>query len=180
MKIIQSPTPVLLRKAKKIEKVDKKILAIIKELKKGIDEAVDPKGVGLAAPQIGKSLQLFVVHEDDTEPYQVFINPEIELLTNKAPRKDQALEGCLSLDGIWGKVSRAAKVKVRYMDAQEEQHEEIFEGLMATIIQHEYDHLQGILFSERIDKRDSLYKTTIWRGKTVLKEISNWKTIGFK
>tara|TARA_B100001121_G_C18551944_1_gene555934 strand:+ start:205 stop:759 length:555 start_codon:yes stop_codon:yes gene_type:complete len=126
------------------------------------------EGVGLAAPQIGLSLQLFLVDASpfsDDEPHlegfkKVFINPEILEETG-----DEWLfkEGCLSIPGIRENVKRNATIKVKYLDENFSEHIEEFSGLAARVIQHEYDHINGILF---IDKINPLKKQMIKRKLT--------------
>lgn len=159
--IITVPNSVLISPAKKIKKIDKKIVQIVDELKKKLIETNNPKGVGLAAPQIGISLCMFVTRPKETSPIHVFLNPEIiwksEELSEiqreqgeKSLRAEKKLEGCLSIPNIWGYLKRPAKVKLKYMDMHEKWHEEDFDGFMATIVQHETDHLNGILFTQRV------------------------------
>lgn len=116
-------------------------------------------GVGLAAPQIGLNIRIFVV---DGTPFnegeeaqdrdqslddfkKVFINPEILEETGDTWSFE---EGCLSIPGIRGEVHRPAKVRIRYQDTEWQLREETYEGIAARIIQHEYDHLQGKLFTD--------------------------------
>ncbi|MCF8257405.1 MAG: peptide deformylase [Flavobacteriales bacterium] len=112
-------------------------------------------GVGLAAPQVGQSIRLFVV---DASPFaedhpeldgfrKVFINPVI-LEENGKPWMFN--EGCLSIPGIREDVMRKPDILIEYYDEQWELHEEKYDGLVARVIQHEYDHIEGILFVERI------------------------------
>lgn len=112
-------------------------------------------GVGLAAPQVGQSVRVFVV---DASPFaedhpeldgfkKVFINPYIE----EDSGKEWAFnEGCLSLPGIREDVLRRPDIVLRYMDEQFRPHREAFSGLVARVIQHEHDHLDGILFTDRL------------------------------
>lgn len=112
-------------------------------------------GIGLAAPQVGKTIRLFVIDgtvlaEDDPQMEgfkQVFINARI---TEQFDDEWVYQEGCLSLPGIREEVSRPGKLKIQYYDDNWNFHDEEFEGLKARIIQHEYDHLQGILFIDKI------------------------------
>lgn len=119
-------------------------------------------GVGLAAPQIGKSIRVFVIDStpmvsdpDDDDPRfrqaplrRAFINPQLLSETGESWGFD---EGCLSIPGIREQVMRPANVLLRYEDAQRQIHEEAFDGITARIIQHEYDHLEGVLFTDRIN-----------------------------
>jgi peptide deformylase len=115
------------------------------------------EGVGLAAPQIGKSLRLFIVDasavdEDDEEFAEdfkkVFINPKIIEETG-----DEWIfnEGCLSIPQIREDVERKPEIRIQYYDENREFHDETYDGIKARIIQHEYDHLEGILFTDKIN-----------------------------
>jgi len=112
-------------------------------------------GVGLAAPQIGKSIRLFIVdaapfadEEPELEHFQkVFINAE---LLDEAGKPFAFNEGCLSIPGIREDVSRMPNIILKYQDANFEEHKEGFSGLAARIIQHEYDHIEGILFTDHL------------------------------
>lgn len=132
------------------------------------------KGVGIAAPQIGKSIRLFVVDgspiEDDTLDMKnfkkVFINPQVIKEEGDEWGYD---EGCLSIPDIIEEVYRPEEVLIRYMDENFVQHEEKFVSIQARIIQHEYDHLEGILFTDHLG---GLRKQLI---KSRLKRISEGK-----
>lgn len=120
----------------------------------------DANGLGLAAPQIGKNLNLFIVDltewEDDDEGIfsangdnskRVFINSEIY---ERDGEPVKFTEGCLSLPGINEDVLREPSIKIRYMDENFEQHDREFDGIWARVIQHEYDHTQGVLFTDNV------------------------------
>src|SRR5579872_3697189 len=111
MKIVQGPDMVLSTKAQPIKKIDKELLALIEDMKHTLVTASDPEGVGLAAPQVGKSLQLFITKPSQDSDFTVFINPKVTLIGPKVQRKGQSgrskLEGCLSLKDIWGTVERS-------------------------------------------------------------------------
>lgn len=110
-------------------------------------------GVGLAAPQIGLGIRLFVIDTDQMEREdvagfkKVFINAQVMEETGDLWSYE---EGCLSIPDIRGDVERHAVVRLRYQDEQFQWHEELFEGINARVIQHEYDHIEGILFTERL------------------------------
>lgn len=164
--VVQAPNDVLSAKAKAIEKIDSSVLKIIEDMKETLVAQKDPEGIGLAAPQIGKSLQLFVVKPDDEAPFDIYINPILELMPekeeepSKKKKERQKLEGCLSLKIIWGTVKRAKKVHLTWMDEKGVHHDAYFSGFYATILQHEYDHLQGILFPRRVlEQKGQLYKS---------------------
>ena len=130
------------------------------ELPKLIEDMYDTMynahGVGLAAPQIGKSIRLFVI---DSAPFEededkkaaavkkAFINPQI---IREEGEEWAFEEGCLSIPGIREDVYRPALVTIRYFDADWQLQEEVFDGLVARIIQHEYDHIEGILFTDHL------------------------------
>lgn len=113
------------------------------------------KGVGLAAPQIGLAIRLFIV-----DTIQIMDEDKKETGIKKAFINAQILEengdfwayeeGCLSIPNVRGDVERHAKIRIRYMDAQFNQHEELYDGINARVIQHEYDHIEGILFTEKL------------------------------
>lgn len=168
MQIVQAPDPVLSAKAQPIKKIDQPLLELIEAMKETLITASDPEGVGIAAPQVGKSLQLFIIKPDHEAPFSVFINPVVKLIypqekkTSKAKQKKNRtkLEGCLSLKDIWGTVERAPKVEATYMDETGVTQTKVFSGWPATIIQHEHDHLEGILFPRRVlEQQGRLYKS---------------------
>ncbi len=167
MKIVQAPETVLSTKAKPIKKITKEISELIEEMKHTLVRTKDPEGVGLAAPQVGKSLQLFIIKPDKKSPFTVFINPEIITLdpikrVENKKLDNQKLEGCLSLKNIWGIVHRSPKVTIKYLDDQGISHEETYSDFYATIVQHEYDHLQGILFPKRVlEQKERLFKSRL-------------------
>lgn len=124
-------------------------------------------GVGLAAPQIGINQQLFVLDIGDG-PRKI-INPEIIELSEECNDSD---EGCLSVPGIYKKVKRSNKIKVKYLNENGETIEEEMEGFLAKVFQHENDHLNGILFVERISP---LAKKIISKKLHLLKKSRNKK-----
>jgi peptide deformylase len=143
---------------KRLREPGKKVAAVTPEIQKLIDDMAETMyaapGVGLAATQIGEPLQLFIVDiasEDEPSELRVFINPEI--LEREGEITWQ--EGCLSFPGVQEDIDRAAKVRVRALDRDGKPFELEAEGLLAVAIQHEYDHLQGVLM---IDKMGPLKK----------------------
>jgi peptide deformylase len=121
-------------------------------------------GIGLAAPQIGLPIRLFIVDGseiDDIDPInfkQTFINP---VIVEEYDHKWSFEEGCLSIPQVREHVSRHAKLRIRYQDEHFREHEAIFDGMAARIIQHEYDHIEGVLFTDRI----SPLKRSLLKGK---------------
>lgn len=188
LKIVQAPNTVLSEQAKPINKIDKDIRDLIKNMEQTLIGARDPEGVGLAAPQIGKSLQLFLTKQTPASPTLVFINPRIEQFIDKPEIQENPpkthensgeekesfqLEGCLSLHSIWGVVNRHPGVMLSYLDEKGQEHKKKFTGFLATIIQHEYDHLQGVLFPKRVlEQKNQLYKSVKnEKGETEFEEI---------
>ena len=164
MEIVQAPDSVLSTKAKDIGKIDKTILDLIEDMKTTLLTASDPEGVGIAAPQVGKSLQLFLIKPEKDSPISVFINPQVKTIGKQTDSKSKKgktmLEGCLSLKDIWGTVERFPKVHVTWMDETGKKHIKTFTGWPARIIQHEKDHLEGILFPRRVlEQQGTLYKS---------------------
>jgi len=130
------------------------------------------EGVGLAAPQIGESIRVFIVDTEQTYKEDdksngvktVFINAEkIEEDGEFWPYE----EGCLSIPHIRGEVERQKKLKIKYLDENFDEHTKVFEGINARVIQHEYDHLEGILF---LDKLKPLKKRMIKRKLEIIKK----------
>lgn len=152
--IVVYGSPILRQVAKDIAKED------FPNLKNLISDMFDTMhksdGMGLAAPQIGKSIRIFVVDLtslDDEDPTladfkKAFINVHLEPLGEETVVMN---EGCLSLPKIREDVSRHNRVKLKYYDEDWNYHEEEYEGLKARVIQHEYDHLDGILFIDKIN-----------------------------
>jgi peptide deformylase len=169
--VVQAPDEVLSAKAKSVVlkngKVDEETLHLIEDMKETLVAQTDPEGIGLAAPQVGKSVQIFIVKPDEDAPFDIFINPQITLSKEKeiVKRKNKSkerekLEGCLSLKVIWGTVKRAKKVHASWIDENGVEHKATFSGFYATILQHEFDHLQGILFPRRVlEQKGQLYKS---------------------
>ncbi len=164
MEIVQAPSPVLSSVAKSISQINDAILSLIEDMKVTLMNTKDPEGIGLAAPQVGKSLQIFIIKENKTAPFSIFINPKVTLIGDaelkKMPKKNSRLEGCLSLKDIWGTVKRFPKAKIEFTDEKGKKRTKTYSGFFATIIQHEFDHLQGILFPKRVlEQKGKLYKS---------------------
>jgi len=146
--------PILKRKAEPITSFDADLTQLIDSMFETMENA---HGVGLAAPQIGKSIRLFVLdadvmlEEDDPQEWAigpaVFINPEI---ISTSPVKVALDEGCLSLPDLRESVIRPESLIIRYIDRNFQECELEAGGWLARVIQHEYDHLEGILFFERL------------------------------
>ncbi|MGB3181553.1 MAG: peptide deformylase [Cyclobacteriaceae bacterium] len=142
--------PVLRKKGRNLEKDEIDVKQLAEDMFETMYQA---NGVGLAAPQIGKSLRMFVVDGDPMEEEEtagfkkVFINPEIIEEDGDEWGFD---EGCLSIPGVREEVFRSEKIRVRYLDENWEEHEDTLVGVAARIVQHEYDHVEGVLFTDHL------------------------------
>lgn len=139
--------PVLKKRAEDIEKESLDVKTLAEDM---FETMYGASGVGLAAPQIGKSIRMFVVDgepmEDELKDFKkVFINPQILEETGDEWSFE---EGCLSIPGIRAEVFRPDKIRIRYFDEEWQEHEEEYNGVAARIIQHEYDHIEGVLFTD--------------------------------
>lgn len=144
LKVRRYGDPVLRRRAEAVAEVTPEIRQIIRDM---VDTMYDEVGIGLAAPQVGIPLRLIVVGDEDGRVPRALLNPAITAEGGRAT----AEEGCLSIPGIWADVTRSAWVQV---DATDEDGTPVSlraEGLMARVFQHELDHLDGILFIDRLD-----------------------------
>lgn len=137
LKIVKDPDPVLRRKAEPVTQVTKRIRRLIKDM---LETMYSADGVGLAAPQVGVSERVIVV--DIGEGPVALINPEI----SKASGKEIDVEGCLSIPGTFGYVERAQEVVVNGLNETGRSTRIKAEGLLARALQHEIDHLEGVLF----------------------------------
>lgn len=158
-KMTRFPAPVLGKKALPIGTIDDSIRALARHM---IDLMVEHNGVGLAGPQAGVNLRIFVVSTDGTrENAKVYINPSIrpggKLIDHE--------EGCLSLPGIWGKIKRYKQCTVTATGLDGREFTEEGEGLLARAFQHEYDHLEGIMIKDRLSTAAKL------RARKRLKEL---------
>ncbi|MEE2699995.1 MAG: peptide deformylase [Bacteroidota bacterium] len=172
--IVAFGTPVLKEKCKEIS-------ADYPDLQQFIDDMFETmyaaSGVGLAAPQINKAIRLFIIdttpftedEENDTLPFkEVFINPIIK----KESGKEWIFnEGCLSIPEIREDIARKSEIKIEYFDIDFKQHIRKFDGITARVIQHEYDHIEGILFTDKL----SQLRKRVLKGK--LNDISKGKVV---
>lgn len=182
--IVAYGDPILRKIAAPIDKTYPDLETLIENMFETMYEA---SGVGLAAPQVGKSIRLFII---DAEPFsedeaeegdpeftaeqlaemknfkKVFINPRV---ISESGEEWGFKEGCLSIPNIRENVDRQAKIELEYYDHEFIKHTETFDGMIARVIQHEYDHLEGTLFTDKI----SPFKRKMLSGK--LADISNGK-----
>lgn len=159
-KIVPSTDKNLRKKSKPVKKVDRKIKNIAKDLIDTLKVQKDPEGVGLAAPQIGKNIRMFAM-VDDGKGIKIVINPKIISVDKKyKPKsKEKSLEGCLSIPYYYGPLKRPQKVTIEYQNLKGQKKQETFKGFSAQIVQHEIDHLNGVLFVDHlIENNQSLFK----------------------
>jgi len=163
--IIETPDPRLRVISKPVESFDDKLKTLIADMFETMYEA---PGIGLAAIQVGQPVRLLVIDLQEPDPEdekgekvirdpRVFINP---VFSDESEEHSVYSEGCLSVPEQYAEVSRPAEVSVDWQDADGKHHRERMTGLMATCIQHEHDHLEGILFIDHLSrlKRDMVLK----------------------
>jgi peptide deformylase len=145
MEIITLGNEVLRQKALPIQDIDAQVKALAQEM---IETMHRGRGIGLAGPQVGLLQRIFVVQIDGDSP-RVFINPSI---IGTSPEISQYEEGCLSIPGLYADVTRPEKVTVQAWNERGRPFTLDAEGLLARVIQHEYDHLEGVLFIDRLSE----------------------------
>lgn len=151
-KIITIPNKTLREKAKKVLVVDKKLQNFISELEETLDKKRNPRGIGLASPQVDKLLRIFSINLDGIETY---INPKI-IKTSKnvifgPNNEDPILEACLSIPNLYGPVPRFSWIEVEFQIIEKNKlinKKSKLEAFKARVFQHELDHLNGILFTD--------------------------------
>ena len=170
-RVLYYPDEPLRVKAKPVERFGGKLERLVEDL---FDTLCAYEGVGLAAPQVGVSKRVFVLQEPEGEP-MCFVNPEIVEREGRA----EAEEGCLSMPRIYAQVPRATRLKVRALDALGEEFEMEALDFLARIIQHESDHLDGILFPERLDIITRQEKLQEWAEvrEQLLAEVAEAKNV---
>lgn len=152
--LVYHPDDRLTTVATDVATIDADLVQLAAEMVETMHEA---RGIGLAGPQVGRMDRLFVVHVPDDEP-RVFINPRI---IAASPEEGPYEEGCLSIPGIWADVQRPLEVTVEAYDEQGNGFRLDAGGVLARVIQHEYDHLDGVLFIDYLSqrRRDRLMKS---------------------
>ena len=169
--IIAFGNPVLKKKAKRISNDFKDLHNFIENM---WDTMYNANGVGLAAPQIGSSVSIFIVDTSafadsenmNVDEYnmiksfkKVFINPE---LISESVEKWDFNEGCLSIPDVRADVNRSDTILIKYFDEEFNEHQDSFSGIIARVIQHEYDHIQGILFTDNLSSlKRKLFKSKL-------------------
>lgn len=173
--LVVTPDTRLIQTAKPVTHFDQKLHNILKEMEETLRATTDPVGVGLAAPQVGVMLRIFQMKPTAKALVTNFINPEIvekssnesipnftnsKKVESKKPKKGKLLEGCLSIPNIWGNVSRKKTVLLSWQDEKGKKHDKLFTGFPAIIVQHEMDHLNGVLFTKHVVAQgEKLYKS---------------------
>lgn len=144
------PDPVLCRKAKRVSRIDESLNRLIDDM---IETMYQASGAGLAAPQVGVSLKIAVIGIPDEEVI-VLVNPELV----KKSGERMVIEGCLSVPGYRGEIKRAEKVTVKALDRNGKAFRIKADDLLAEVLEHEIDHLNGILYIDHLESTDKLEK----------------------
>ena len=164
LNILEVPDPGLRAVAKPVAQVDDAVRAIVADM---FDTMYDARGIGLAATQVGIEQRIVVIDlqepesdAEDAKPVRtplVFINPELVSVSEETSTYN---EGCLSIPEQYAEVERPTRCRVKWLDGEGAAHEDEFDGLLSTCIQHEIDHLNGVLFIDHISrlKRDMVLK----------------------
>jgi len=171
LEIFKLGSSTLRTKAAHVSKVDDNMRALAKDMLQSMYSA---KGIGLAAPQVGISKELLVIDinfEDSAAEPLILINPEITAFGSTLNSYE---EGCLSIPGVYLNVIRPSTIKLKFRDEMGRPRKMNADGLLARCIQHEVDHLKGILFVDRVDSKEDLKKELIREGYK-MKDVSPLK-----
>lgn len=168
LKIVTVPNSVLTSPTKPVGEINNKIKKIVADMEKILVAQDDPPGVGLAANQVGLDISIFIIKPTEKSKIDVFINPKIVKSSatmierqkkDKHSKKKVKLEGCLSIPRIWGPVKRSDRVFLKYQDLTGKEYIKWFTGFESIIIQHEMDHLNGVVFTQRsIEQKGQIYR----------------------
>ena len=155
--LIILPDPKLRLVSKPVERVDDELRKFAGDM---LDTMYDAPGIGLAAIQVGEPIRMLVIDlakEGEPKAPQIFVNPEI---VEQSDDRSVYEEGCLSIPDYYAEVERPAKIRVKYIDLDGKPQEIEADGVLATCLQHEIDHLNGVLFIDHISKlkRDRVIK----------------------
>lgn len=157
-KIITTENPILRRKAKKVPKITPELRALADDMVETMRQA---PGIGLAAPQVAQSVRLFVAEIEESQEHPgsgklyIVFNPEY---VYKSDEMVEGVEGCLSIPGWAGQVMRHHKVVIKGLDRHGKRIRVEAEGLLARVFQHEIDHLDGVLFTDRISDPKKIWE----------------------
>ena len=165
---MKNPHPTLSTIAKSVEFGDeesnKKIASLAQDM---LDTMYDEAGIGLAAPQVDVSQRLIVIdiaHRNVNKEPEIFVNP---VITWSAETNKTYQEGCLSVPGVVADISRPESIQLSWQDVDGNKHEKDFNGMRAIVIQHEIDHLEGLLFIDHLSKmRQNILKRKMRKNKT--------------
>lgn len=160
MQVVIAPDKRLKVQTKAVKKVNTTLLQTLKEMVKLTKTFQDPEGVGLASTQVGLEEAFFVAKNGHPPAggFMMVINPKI---ISSGKRTKKYFEGCLSIPGMWGEVKRYTNIKVTYQDESGKLIKKSLKGVLAWIFQHEIDHLNGILFPQRVlEQKGKFYKYT--------------------
>ncbi len=136
--------PILRKRSREITKFDERLKALADDM---IETMIDADGLGIAAPQVGILKRIIIIDDCNGEGAGVYVNPEIL----SAEGEQYEVEGCLSFPGIFGRVKRPAKVKVKYQDLDGKEHHLTAEETCARAFSHEIDHLNGVVFLDKAE-----------------------------
>ncbi len=156
MAITQAPNPILAEKCAELKAADLKAGKYAKLIEQMREDMIAHNGIGLAANQISKNLALFVIDSKlatEQKVSDVYANPEI---TEYGKETESVEEGCLSLEGYWTPIKRAKKIMFKALDGQGNKVKFKARGLLARVLQHETDHLNGILIIDRMGPTDRI------------------------
>ena len=161
MEVVKAPDPKLRVQTKSVKKINQTLKNTLSEMIKLTKTFKDPEGVGLASTQVGLEESFFVAKNN--EKFISVINPKI---ISSGKRTKKYFEGCLSIPNTWGEVKRYTNIRVTYQDSSGKTTISSLKGVLAWIFQHEIDHLNGILFADRVlQQKGKFYKFT-GRDKT--------------
>jgi len=170
--LVKTPNPALLSSTKPVKQIDQKTKQIVREMMRILNACQNPIGVGLAAPQVGLNLQIFLIKPTAQAKIRCFINPKIINSSAKQNQNKKTLEGCLSVHNVWANIQRAKWVELEYLSLQNKQKREKFTGWEAQIVLHEMDHLNGVLFTHRaLEQNKQLYRIIRKKGKERLEPL---------
>lgn len=172
VQIVRAPDSRLRTKTKRVNKITPELVKITEEMIRLTKTFKDPEGVGLASTQIGRDEKLFVAKNGKT--FSVFINPKI---ISSSKKTKTFFEGCLSIPNYYGEIERPIGVTVSYADEKGITQTKKLTGLLAWVFQHEVDHLDGVLFVDRVlNQKGRMFKVVgkDRSGGEVFEEVTPW------
>lgn len=152
--ILEIPHPMLRRKAKRVRSVDSSVLRLAHDM---VDTMREASGVGLAANQVGELQRVIVIQLSEEDDARIYINPEIVLREGER----EVEEGCLSIPGYRGFITRSVSVKFRALDHTSKVVKLKADDVLAQALEHEVDHLNGILFTDHLESHEKLFKVAV-------------------